>query len=101
MVGRVSVREPISEDAVDERGVAEFGAGPQDGEVVGCVGHGFRTTGYDGGCVARHDGLGPEDDGFEARGTDFVDRCTDCRVGESCTNGALPRWVLSQTKGKM
>lgn len=64
VVGRVGVCEPIPEDAVDECGIAEFGAGAQDGKVVGRIGHGFRPTGYDGGCIARHDGLGRQNDGF-------------------------------------
>lgn len=61
------------------------------------VGHGFGAAGDDDGGAARLDRLGAEDDGFEARGADFVDGRADGAGGEGCVDGALAGGVLAQT----
>lgn len=94
----VGVREAIAEDAVDEFLVTEFGAGAEVGEVVGGVGHGFGAAGDDHVGVAGHDGLGTEDDGFDAGGADFVYGGADCAVVEAGAECALAGWVLANAE---
>lgn len=45
---------------------------------MGAMRHGFGTSCDDDLCVAGHDRLGSEDDGFEAGSADFVDGGADC-----------------------
>lgn len=95
MLAGVGVGEAVFQDPVDEGGVAEFGAGAQGGEVVRRVGHGFGAAGDDAGGGACHDGLGAEDDGFEAGGADFVDGRAGDGVGEAGVQSALSGGVLA------
>ena len=60
----VGVCEAVFEEAVGQGVITIFGALAQSGQVVGDVGHRFGAASNDAGCVACHDGLGGEDDGF-------------------------------------
>ena len=93
----VGVHEAIFGYAVEEFDVAVFLARAELGEVVWGVGHGFCAAGHNAGGVAEEDGLGGEDDGFEARGADFVDGGADGGVGEGGAAGALAGGVLAET----
>ena len=64
------------------------------------VGHGFCASCHNTGGVAEEDGLRGEDDGFEARGADFVDGGADGGVGEGGAAGALAGGVLAETVGR-
>ena len=94
---RIGVCKPVFQHAIDERGVAEFAALAEGGQVVRRVGHGFRAACYDGVGVPCHDRLDAENDGFEGRGADFVDGGADGGVGHAGAEGTLPGWVLPET----
>ena len=97
MLGGVGVLEAVFEDTVDEGVVTEFRAFAEGWEVVGNVGHGFGAASDDDRGVARHDGLGGEDDGFCARGADFVDGGANGGVAKAGIDSTLSCRVLAET----
>lgn len=92
----VGVGETILENGVNQRLVAELGAGAHVGEVVRGVGHGLGTTSNDDVGATGHDGLGTEDDGLGSRSADLVDSGTDDRVGDTGTESTLAGRVLAE-----
>ena len=93
----VGISETVLQDSVNERLVAELGAGAHVGKVVGSVGHGLGTTSNDDVGTASHDGLGTENDGLGGGCADLVDGGADDRVGNASTESALAGRVLTKT----
>lgn len=97
MLRAVGVREAIFQESVHKGIVAVFAAFAEGGEVVGDVGHGFRTASHDDGGVAGHDCLGREDKGLGSGSADFVHGGADGGICETGVDGALAGGVLAET----
>ena len=96
MLGGVGVCQPVAEETVHEGSVAVFATLAKGGEVMGGIGHGLCTAGYDCRGTAGHYGLAGQDDGFEGGGAYFVDCCADGGIGHAGAEGALSGWVLAK-----
>ena len=96
MLGGVSIRQSISQQAVDKSGIAIFAAGSESGEIMRDIRHGFGATSYDCRGVTGHDGLGGQYDSFEGGGADFIDCGADSRVGHASVDGTLAGGILAK-----
>jgi len=79
--------------------VAVFETVPRFGQVVRDLAHVFHAPGDDHVAQAQHDALSAEHNGFHARGADFVDGGAGHRIGQTCKEGSLPGWRLSEVAG--
>ena len=51
-------------------------------------------------CIASYNGLRANDEGFDRGSADFVYGGAYGRLGKTCTNGALPGWILAEARGE-
>lgn len=78
--------------------IAELGARPQVGEVVGSIGHALSACcDYDVG-VSGYDGLGAEDEGFDGGCAHFVDSGGYGGFREAGAKDDLTSGILSETE---